>query len=153
MIRRYNTALRLGLLAVDVLSALVLFVLVSVLLFGSRWIDVWRHTGFDPALVALAYATAWVGSLWLHDLYRLRSRWTIRTEVLDLTRADLLVAVATFALLFLFKLPDVSRRFLIVLFIAQLAVTVALRVSIRLGFAGVRDRGRNLHYMVVIGVG
>jgi len=153
MIRRYNTALRLGLLAVDAISAIVLFVVLSRLLLGTAWVDAWRHAGFDALVVAIGYAALWVGSLWLHDLYRLRARWWIRTEVLDLLRADLLVAVATFATLFLFKLPDVSRRFLIALFVVQFVVTVALRISIRIGFAVVREHGRNLHYMVVVGTG
>jgi exopolysaccharide biosynthesis polyprenyl glycosylphosphotransferase len=147
------TALRLGLLAVDVLSASLLFVAISMILLGPDWAGSWRHAGFDPLAVALAYATAWAAVLWLHGLYRLRSRWSVRTEVRDILRADLLLAVATFCALFLFKLPDVSRRFLIALFLVQAVVTIALRVAIRLGLAELRDRGYNRRFMLVVGTG
>ena len=144
-------ALRLGLLAADALSALALFLVLSLALFGNAWVSTWRNAGFDPFAIATIYAAAWVGALWIHDLYRLRSRWSIRSEVRDVLRADLLLAVASFSALFLFKLPDVSRRFLITLFVAQLIVTLASRISIRLTLGALRDRGRNRHYMLVVG--
>jgi len=56
-------------------------------------------------------------------------------------------------LLFLFKLPNVSRRFLITLLIAQVLVTLASRISIRLGLGVLRDRGHNTRYMLVVGTG
>jgi exopolysaccharide biosynthesis polyprenyl glycosylphosphotransferase len=151
LIRRHNTALRLGLLAADTLTALALFYVTSILLFGDQWTAAWRLAGFEPALVAGLYAAAWVSALWLHDLYRLRSRWSIRSEVRDVMRADLAVAVATFAALFLFKLPTVSRRFLVTLFILQLVVTLASRIAIRLTLQSLRDRGYNRRFLLVIG--
>ena len=105
MIRRHNTALRLGLLTVDALSAFVLFFIFSMVQFGPNWVAAWRAAGFDPFVLAPIYAAVWVGALWMHDLYRMRSRWSIRSEVRDVMRADLLLAVATFSALFLFKLP------------------------------------------------
>ena len=153
MIRRYSTILRLGLLAADALSAFVLFLILSVIQFGDRWISAWQTAGFDPVVLAAIYAAAWVGALWLHDLYRTRARWSIRSEIRDVVRADLLVAVATFSALFLFKLPDVSRRFLITLFVAQVIVTLASRISIRLVLQEFRDRGYNSRYVLVVGTG
>ena len=122
-------------------------------LFGSGWQSTWRNAGFDPFAIATAYTTAWVGSLWLHDLYRMRSRWSIRSEIRDVLRADLLLAVASFSALFLFKLPDVSRRFLITLFVVQLIVTLASRISIRLALGSLRDRGYNRRFLLVVGTG
>jgi exopolysaccharide biosynthesis polyprenyl glycosylphosphotransferase len=122
-------------------------------LFGSSWDAVWRTAGFDPFAIGAAYATAWILALWIHDLYRTRSRWSIRSEVRDVLRADLLLGVTTFSLLFLFKLPNVSRRFLITLLIAQLLVTLASRISIRIGLGILRDRGHNTRYMLVVGTG
>jgi len=153
LIRRHNTALRLGLLAVDAISAVALFIVISLMLFGDGWIAAWRAAGFEPSAVIVAYAAIWVGALWLHDLYRLRSRWSIRSEFRDVLRADLLIAVASFAALFLFKLPDVSRRFLITLFVVQGIVTLASRVSIRLTLGALRDRGYNSRFMLVVGTG
>ena len=153
MIRRHNTALRLALLAADAFSAIGLFVVISLIQFGDGWTAAWQSAGFDPFAIALAYAAAWVGALWLHDLYRLRSRWSIRSEFRDVLRADLLIAVASFSALFLFKLPDVSRRFLVTLFIAQGIVTLASRISIRLTLGALRDRGYNSRFMLVVGTG
>ena len=146
-------ALRLGLLAVDALSAFVLFIVLSIALFGADWVPRWLSAGFDPIVIAGVYAAAWVGVLWLNDLYRLRSRWSIRSEIRDVLRADLLLAVASFSVLFLFKLPDVSRRFLLLLFVIQGIVTLASRVSIRLTLRALRDRGYNTRYVLVVGTG
>ena len=112
-------ALRLGLLVADALSAFALFIIISMVRFGPGWASTWRAAGFDPFAIAAGYAAVWVGALWLHDLYRLRSRWSIRSEVRDVLRADLLLAVATFSALFLFKLPTVSRLFLVALFTSR----------------------------------
>ena len=153
MIRRYATVLRLGLLAADALSAVALFLIISMIQFGSGWVGAWQVAGFDPFAAAAAYAAAWVGALWLHDLYRTRARWSFRSEARDVLRADLLVAVATFSALFLFKLPEVSRRFLAALFIAQLIVTLGSRISIRLALSAWRERGHNIRFMLVVGTG
>ena len=151
MIRRHSTALRLGLLVADALSAFALFIVISMVRFGPGWATTWRDAGFDPFAIAIGYAALWVGVLWLHDLYRLRARWSIRSEVRDVGRADLLLAVATFSALFLFKLPTVSRLFLVALFAVQVIVTLASRISIRLVLGELRDRGHNRRYMLVIG--
>jgi exopolysaccharide biosynthesis polyprenyl glycosylphosphotransferase len=153
LIRRHITALRLGLLAVDALSAILLFVTISIVQLGPEWMAAWRRAGFDPMAIAAGYAAAWATVLWLHGLYRLRSRWSARTEVRDILRADLLLAVASFSALFLFKLPDVSRRFLITLFIAQAIVTIASRLTVRWGLAALRDRGYNRRFVLVVGTG
>ncbi len=144
-------ALRLGLLAADGFSAFALFLVVSWLRFGLDWVATLRAAGFDPFVIATAYAAAWIAALWIHDLYRLRSRWSIRSEMRDVLRADLLFAVATFTALFLFKLPSISRLFLVFLFAVQLVVTLASRISIRLALGTLRDRGHNRHFMLVIG--
>jgi exopolysaccharide biosynthesis polyprenyl glycosylphosphotransferase len=151
VIRRHNTALRLALLAVDGISAFALFVVISMVQFGAAWVSAWRSAGFDPFAIAGIYSATWVGALWLHDLYRLRTRWSIRSEFRDVIRADLLIAVATFSALFLFKLPDVSRRFLVTLFVLQVVVTLASRISLRLALGVLRDRGYNRRFMLVVG--
>ena len=61
------------------------------------------------------------------------------------------MGVATLSVLFLFKLPDVSRLFLLVLFPVQAAVTIATRVVIRLVMERLRREGRNLRYVLVLG--
>lgn len=153
MIRRHLTALRVGLLTVDALSAVALFATVSFIRFGSGWPDTWRHVGLDPWLLAGIWAVVWVSALWLMDLYRLRSRWSLRSEARDILQAALMIAVASFSALFLFKLPDVSRLFLLALFVSQTLLTFGLRLGIR-GVLGVlRDRGYNTRYLLVVGTG
>jgi exopolysaccharide biosynthesis polyprenyl glycosylphosphotransferase len=154
MIRRYITALRLLFIAADALSAVGLFAVVSMFRFGTTdWLGVWAAVGVDGRFLAAAYGLAWVVATWLLGLYRLRVRWSIRSELIDLVRADILVAVATFTVLFLFKLPNVSRLFLIELFVAQIGLSVAVRVAVRLAFGWARLHGRNTRWVLVVGCG
>ena len=153
MIRRHLTTLRVALLTADALSAVVLFAVVSQIRFGDAWPTVWRNIGLDPWGLAAIWATVWVSALWLMNLYRIRSRWSVRSEARDILQAATLLAVASFSALFVFKLPDVSRLFLIALFGAQALATLALRLSIRFSLSRMRDRGHNLRYMLVVGTG
>ncbi len=153
MIRRHATALRLLLMGADAISAFGLFIVTSVLRFGDGWAAEWRSAGIDAPLAAAAYATTWVTLLWILGLYRLRARWTARIEIQDVGRAAVLLGLITFSALFAFKLPDVSRLFLLTLFAAQIVLTVASRGIIRRLLRALRDRGYNLRYMLVVGTG
>jgi exopolysaccharide biosynthesis polyprenyl glycosylphosphotransferase len=154
MVRRHVTALRLGLMAADALSAIAVFIVVSIVRFGpAQWQTSWVSVGIDPRLLAAVYGAGWIVVLWLFGLYRLRARWSARTEVIDVARGVLLLAVSTFVLLFWLKLPNVSRQFLLVLFPAQLLVTVASRFVLRAAFAAARARGMNSRFMLVVGTG
>jgi exopolysaccharide biosynthesis polyprenyl glycosylphosphotransferase len=153
MIRRYITALRLSFMLVDGGTAALLFIALSVLRFGPSFRDLWASVGIDAFVGAVAYGAAWVATLWVLGLYRLRARWSARTELLDILRAALLVAVGVFTLLFLFKLPNVSRTFLVMLFGAQVALSLASRLAVRAGFERLRARGYNTRYMLVVGAG
>jgi hypothetical protein len=50
-------------------------------------------------------------------------------------------------------MPDVSRAFLLILFPAQAALTVAGRILLRLVLERRRREGKNLRYVVVLGAG
>ncbi|MEX1156516.1 MAG: sugar transferase, partial [Chloroflexota bacterium] len=153
MIRRHATALRMGLAAADSVSAIGLFIVLSIVRFGDGWQMVWRNAGVDPYAIAAAFAAAWVTLLTGLGLYRLRARWQLRTEILDVARAGILLGLVTFSALFVLKLPDVSRLFLLTLFIAQVVVTVVSRITIRSLLRTLRDRGHNLRYMLIVGSG
>jgi exopolysaccharide biosynthesis polyprenyl glycosylphosphotransferase len=153
LIRRHITALRLGLMAADGVSAIVLFFFISTVRFGATWPSVWSSADIEPLLAVVAYAGSWVALIWLFGLYQLRSRWSIRSEALDVTRAALLFALATFSALFVLKLPDVSRLFLVWLFVAQVVVTLSSRFVIRAILRALHDRGYNTRYAIVIGTG
>src|SRR5688572_19774425 len=153
MIRRHATALRLLLMGADAISAFGLFIVLSRIRFGEGWIAEWRSADIDAWIAAGVYAATWMTLLWVLGLYRLRVRWTARTEIQDVGRAAVLLGLITFSALFAFKLPDVSRLFLLTLFTAQIVLTVASRSVIRHLLRGFRDRGYNLRYMLVVGTG
>ena len=151
MVRRHITALRLALMSADGLSAVALFIAISLWRFGPEWPTTWRNAGVHPYIALFAYSTAWITVLWLYGLYRLRTRWSARTELVDVLGAALLLAVATFTALFAFKLPQVSRLFLVVLFATQIALTMSSRGAIRLALRFLRDRGHTMRYMLIVG--
>ncbi|MEP6638126.1 MAG: sugar transferase [Chloroflexota bacterium] len=152
LIRRHITALRLALAAADGLTAMGLFVGLSILRFGSSgWRDTWAAAGIDPIVAAGGYGLALVGALWLQGLYRMRTRLSIRREVIDVLLAILLLAVVVFMTLYLIKLPNVSRLFLVLLFSSQAVLTLVSRAGIRALFVQLRARGYNLRYMLVVG--
>src|SRR5712671_5536336 len=139
MVRQHITALRLGLMSADGLSAIALFILVSIVRFGaSEWQAAWATVGIDGRLLAFLYGCGWVTVLWLFGLYRLRVRWSARTELTDIARAVLSLAVATFVLLFWLKLGGVSRLLLLLLFPSQLVLTMASRFLLRSAFGAAR---------------
>jgi exopolysaccharide biosynthesis polyprenyl glycosylphosphotransferase len=153
MIRRHATIFRLALAAADAVSAFGLFVIISIIRFGPGWQGTWRHAEVDPIAAATAYAVIWVSLLWALGMYRLRARWRLRTEILDVGRAGVLIGLLAFSALFVVKLPDVSRLFLLTLFIAQVVLTTASRAWIRWVLRELRDRGYNTRYMLVVGTG
>jgi exopolysaccharide biosynthesis polyprenyl glycosylphosphotransferase len=131
---------------------MALFIGLSIVRFGSPgWRDVWVSAGIDAFVAAACYGLAVVSVLWLQGLYRLRTRLSIRREVIDVLVAILLLAVVVFTTLYLLKLPNVSRLFLILLFPLQAVLTLISRASIRAFFVRLRSRGYNARYMLVVG--
>ena len=147
-------ALRLGLMAADWASATAVFLLASIARFGDgEWMAIWQRLGLDIRVVAALFGFAWVAALWFRGLYQLRTRWRLQSEALDILRATILVAALTLSALFVLKLDDVSRLFLVILFVAEPLVTFASRAALRAAFTGLRSRGRNTHTMLVVGTG
>lgn len=153
MLQRHLSLTRFLLLGVDAGIALVLFVLASLLRFGGAWQDAWARAGAPWWLFAAAYAGLWMIAAWVNELDRPRARWRVGSEVGDIFRAVALLAVAVFSLLFLVQAPEVSRKLLIVLFLAQLAVTVTERILLREALAGVVARGMGTRRILVLGTG
>ena len=153
MIRRHASAFRLGLMAVDAIGAFALFCLLSIVRFGDDWRVRWDIVGPGAVPLASLFATLWVTSMWLANLYRPRARWGIRTELLDVVRSALVLMVIVFGLLYAFKLPNVSRLFVLWLFVGEVAVTVVGRTVLRLGFRLLREQGGSVRHLLVIGDG
>ena len=153
MIRRYAYWLRALLMLVDGLLAAGLLVVLSVLRFGADWAVHWRGVIAEPAAFVALYAVGWIAILALHGLYRPRARWTIRSEAADLARATVVMVLLSLSVLFFFKLPDVSRLFLLFLFPTQFVLTLATRALLRLGFRWLREQGYNARFVVIVGAG
>ncbi|HEX7197768.1 MAG TPA: sugar transferase [Candidatus Limnocylindria bacterium] len=154
MIRRHLMALRLGLMLVDGAVAVGVFLAVAIVRFRDGDMSaLWRALGIDLRLAAVIFAAVWVAVLWGSGLYRLDVRWRVWTETRDIIRATLLVVALTLSALFVFKQVDVSRLFLLFLFIAQPTVTLAGRLLLRAAFEANRRGGRDPRYMLVAGSG
>ncbi len=153
MLRRHASGFRALLMLADAGLAFALLVVLSMARFGGNWLDVWRPLLEEPAIIAAAYAAMWVAILWLHGLYRPRARWSIRSEAIAIARAIVVLGLITGTVLFAFRLPDVSRLFLALLFPSQWLLTLATRVALRVAFERLRARGYNVRYVLLVGAG
>ena len=154
MIRRHSLALWALLVTADILSALGVFTVVAALRFEFGFgKGIWSNVLVEPWVFATLYAIGWASVLWLRGLYRLRARWSWRREAADIIGAAALMALGTFAVLFIARLDDVSRLFLALLFPAQAVATVVLRLVLRSWFAAIRRRGANARFVLVVGAG
>jgi len=153
MFRRHAIGFRSLLMLVDGVLAAVLLAAVSVARFGTEWFTHWLPIIEQPAAFALIYAAGWVIVLDLHGLYRPRARWTIRSEALAVARSAVVMALVTLSVLFVFRLPDVSRSFLVAVFPAQWALTTVTRIALRAAFERMRAQGYNIRFVLVAGAG
>jgi exopolysaccharide biosynthesis polyprenyl glycosylphosphotransferase len=153
MIRRYAAALRLTLVAADALLAVAVVVGATNLRFGRTlgWPTDVTNSLPDPNLAVAVFVGMWVGVLWMHGLYRSRVRWTRRGDIAAVLRAALIQLALTLSMLYVFKLPDVSRQLLIVVFPFLVAAAIGMRIIVRQILIMARDHGRNVRYMLVLG--
>jgi exopolysaccharide biosynthesis polyprenyl glycosylphosphotransferase len=153
MLRRHGFGFRTLLMAADAVLAVVLLAALSFVRFGDAWLTHWRPILDQPALFSFVYAGVWVAVLWLHGLYRIRSRWSLRSEGLAIARATVVMVLITLSVLFVFRLPDVSRSFLALLFPVQWLLTISTRLVLRRAFERIRARGYNQRFVIVVGGG
>jgi exopolysaccharide biosynthesis polyprenyl glycosylphosphotransferase len=155
LIRRYAAVLRWSLAVADTALALLVVIVATTLRFGqdSGWpLDEARSLP-DPKLAVAVFIVMWIAVLWMHGMYRSRARWTIRSDIATVLRATLVQLVATLSLLWLFKLPDVSRLLLGVIFPALAIAAIGIRIAVRKTLVLARDNGRNVRYMLILGAG
>ena len=153
MIRGHLFALRMGLMVSDAVTAAILFGVITAIRFNdAQWTTMWDALRVDGRLGAALYAAAWVVILWYLGLYRLRVHWSRATEIGDLAVAAFGLAFATMAFLYLVKLENVSRLFLLSLFLAQPFLAFVERALFRSVFGRLRVRGYSRRYMIVVGV-
>ena len=145
--------LRLALMLGDGVSAAAVFLIISFIRFGDvAWLAFSRR-GIDLRLAAILFGIGWVVTLWYHGLYRLRVRLQLRTEAKDIARSTVIFAAITLASLFVIHRDDVSRLFLLAIFVVQPLVTFVERSFLRVAFSRLRRRGYNIRYMLVVGRG
>jgi exopolysaccharide biosynthesis polyprenyl glycosylphosphotransferase len=153
MIRRHAAGFRALLTLADAAIAIILLVGLSAWRFGSDWAVWWREIIPVPVAFLALYAVAWATLLAANGLYRPRARWTLRGEAVAIGRATVEMALLTLSVLFLFRLPDVSRLFLLGLFPALAVATIVMRALIRRYMEHLRSQGRNLRFVLVLGAG
>ena len=155
MIRRYAAVLRWSLAVADTALALLVVILAATFRFGqeSQWPLESARNLPDPELAVAVFIIMWIAVLWMHGMYRSRARWTIRSDIATVLRATLVQLVVTLSLLWIFKLPDVSRLLLGVIFPALAIAAIGIRIAVRKSLVLARDNGRNVRYMLVLGAG
>jgi exopolysaccharide biosynthesis polyprenyl glycosylphosphotransferase len=150
MAHRDSLGLRALLLLSDITLALLVPSTLSMVRFGPGWLATWREMVPDPASALLLFTTVWIVALWSQGLYRLRSRWSFRSEVRAIVQVTSWLAVLTFAILYLLRLPDVSRVVVLFLFPILAAGSIAARAGLRWGVLSARRRGA-VHNLLVLG--
>ena len=153
MLRRHGSWFRFALAILDGGLAAACLVGLSLLRFGDDWSIYWRYITPEPLALPLILATGWVAILAYFGLYRPRARWSIRTDAVDVVKATAVLVAITLSLFFLFRLPDVSRLFLLGFFPSLAAATLLIRVILRLVFGRLRNAGWNRRFVLVVGAG
>ena len=127
MIRRYAAALRLTLVAADTVLAFAVVLVATNIRFGrtSGWPPDVKASLPDANLAVAVFVGMWIAVLWMHGMYRSRARWTRRGDVVAVLRATLVQLAFTLSLLYVLKLPNVSRLLLIYLFPSMAAMALA----------------------------
>jgi exopolysaccharide biosynthesis polyprenyl glycosylphosphotransferase len=152
LIRRHAAALRIALVCFDGLMAVLVLGVAGIFRFGTAApLDPIVAVIPNPLAALAVYAIGWPLALWSQGLYRTRARWTIRGEIADIGRATVLFAVASLSVLFLARLPDVSRGVLLLLFPALAASGLATRVGLRQSLIVLRRHGQNTRFLLVLG--
>jgi exopolysaccharide biosynthesis polyprenyl glycosylphosphotransferase len=151
MLRQHARLARVALLFADGSVATILFLALSMMRLGPEWMTAWGVAGAAWWVWAAGYGVLWIIAEWSQELDQLRSRWTFRGEATDIVRAALVLAVATFSILFLVQAPDVSRLFLVTLFVVQVLVSIAHRRVLRAALILARNHNVGTRNLVVLG--
>ena len=153
MIQKHGRLLRLSLAAADGVAAVALFLVISELRFGSQWPRIWTDLFSHPWAPAILLASGWIAVLWSQGLYRLRQRWSFTAQIVAMARALIAMTLLTFAALFVFKLGDVSRAFMLTMLPSLALASLGLRAVIHGWLALLRRRGQGRRNVLIVGAG
>ena len=151
MIRRHGVGFRFALMALDAGLAIAITLSVYTALSDPAALVAVRQVS-APGLLLAVYALAWVWILNAKGLYRLRARWSLRSEAVAAAEAVAVLALGTLVTLYLLGLGSVGAVFLIVMPIQAVASIVA-RAALRSALREAHRRGRNLRSIVIVGTG
>ena len=84
-------------------------------------------------------------------LYRSRRLSNRREEMMDISKATTLSVMCFVAIGSVFSIRMISLSFLVLFWLVTTAAMCAFRFSLRVALAGLRTRGRNLRYMLILG--
>lgn len=85
------------------------------------------------------------------DLYRSRRLGTIKREIIDIVKATSLGTFAIYLLSLLFDMVLVTPGFLLSFWAVSTAATILIRIGMRYTLSGIRRRGQNLRYLLIVG--
>ena len=153
MICRHAAVFRLATAAADAVLAVAALLVAAQVRFGPlpKAGGAFEEVLPSPLLAVGWFVASWIAILWLNGLYRSRTQWTLRGVATSVLRATAVQAAVTLSALFLFKLPDVSRLFLLIVFPWLAFSAFAVRVAIRHLLVVLRRHGRNVRYMLILG--
>jgi len=146
-------AIRGVLASIDFSVIVLAFAAASWLSFGGQWMARWDALLPHARLVVPLYALTVVAAILSAGLYRTRGRWSFSTELRDMARIGFGVVALTMSALYLFKLEDVSRQFLVVFFALIASGAFFARACWRLLMVERRRRGRSLRRILIVGSG
>jgi len=141
------------LIAADVLAAAAAVFLGIYLRFGGATDETWSKLGLPPIWVlAGSFALVTFLSFAAAGVYRKEIYWDLQPELRDLAKGVGLLLATSLALLFLFKLQDVSRLAIAMAFVLVAAGAVLGRLVVRSGAKRSVHRGRTLRNWLVVGI-
>jgi exopolysaccharide biosynthesis polyprenyl glycosylphosphotransferase len=154
VLRRQVTRLRLAAVAMDLGVAVLTFLLVAALRFRVEPPAGPPPTGIWPLGAAVAWAVVWVAVLWVRGLYARPLDRSWRRELLAVGSGAVLTGLLVLSALFLARLVDVSRLFLLLLFPIGCLVTLASHAAFhRLQARVVTHAGGGGRRLLMVGSG
>ncbi len=151
MMRRNVAGLRAALVLGDVVVTLGMFILAGRIRFGPSWMATWEALVPRPAGFFLGFGLVAVATFAGVGLYRTTARWTLWAELRTVGRGVAVLVLVTFALLYVFKLDQVSRLFLGWFFVLETAAVATVRLGTHAGLTALRRRGRARRHVLVVG--
>jgi Undecaprenyl-phosphate glucose phosphotransferase len=90
---------------------------------------------------------------YIFDLYQAQRTRSIKSEVLNLIKANFVGVLVLISFLFIFELTEYSRYVLATFITLSLILSITERLTIRLSLRLMRSRGYNIKHILILGAG